>query len=79
MLCIVPSQKKHSHAHKDTSPVHACSLTQNTHHTHTIHTGAPLGAEETAATRKNLGWEFGEFDVPQDALAIFRQVCRKLA
>lgn len=40
---------------------------------HDVH-GAPLGAEETAATRKNLGWEFGEFEVPADALAIFRQV-----
>ncbi|KAF5835261.1 Transketolase, thiamine diphosphate binding domain-containing protein [Dunaliella salina] len=39
---------------------------------HDVH-GAPLGADETAATRKNLGWEFGEFEVPQDVLSIFRQ------
>jgi hypothetical protein len=31
---------------------------------HDVH-GAPLGAEETAATRKNLGWNFGEFEVPK--------------
>lgn len=29
---------------------------------HDVH-GAPLGPDETAATRKNLGWEFGEFEV----------------
>jgi len=39
--------------------------------THDVH-GAPLGAEETAATRKNLKWEFGEFEVPQDVYDIFR-------
>lgn len=36
--------------------------------------GAPLGAEETAATRKNLGWTYGEFEVPQDVYDVFRQV-----
>jgi transketolase len=35
--------------------------------------GAPLGAEETAATRKNLKWEFGEFEVPADVKDIFLQ------
>lgn len=30
--------------------------------THDVH-GAPLGPEETAATRKNLGWEYKEFEV----------------
>ncbi|CAK4073700.1 transketolase [Vibrio sp. 16] len=28
--------------------------------------GAPLGAEEIAATRKELGWEHGPFEIPQD-------------
>lgn len=28
--------------------------------------GAPLGAEEIANTRKNLGWEAAPFEVPQD-------------
>jgi transketolase len=28
--------------------------------------GSPLGAEEIVGARKNLGWEFGEFDVPAD-------------
>eukprot|EP00931_Biecheleriopsis_adriatica_P082101 TRINITY_DN554_c0_g1_i10.p1 TRINITY_DN554_c0_g1~~TRINITY_DN554_c0_g1_i10.p1 ORF type:complete len:766 (-),score=214.74 TRINITY_DN554_c0_g1_i10:67-2364(-) len=27
--------------------------------------GAPLGAEEADATRKQLGWKYGEFEVPQ--------------
>ncbi|KXZ42742.1 hypothetical protein GPECTOR_121g443 [Gonium pectorale] len=40
--------------------------------THDVH-GAPLGADETAATRKNLGWEHGEFEVPQDVYDVFRQ------
>jgi transketolase len=31
--------------------------------THEVH-GAPLGAEETAATRAALGWTHGPFDVP---------------
>ena len=41
---------------------------------HDVH-GAPLGAEETVETRKNLKWDFGEFEVPQDVMGIFRQVC----
>ncbi len=31
--------------------------------THEVH-GAPLGAEETAATRAALGWHYGPFEVP---------------
>ncbi|MFL0910852.1 transketolase [Vibrio parahaemolyticus] len=31
--------------------------------------GAPLGAEEIAATRKELGWEHGPFEVPQEVYA----------
>merc|ERR1712137_1329071 len=30
---------------------------------HDVH-GAPLGADETAATRENLKWENGPFEVP---------------
>lgn len=30
--------------------------------THDVH-GAPLGASETAATRENLKWPYGEFEV----------------
>lgn len=33
--------------------------------THDVH-GAPLGPEETAATRENLKWPYGEFEVPQE-------------
>ncbi|WP_394145727.1 transketolase [Vibrio atypicus] len=31
--------------------------------------GAPLGAEEIAATRKQLGWDFGPFEIPADVYA----------
>ncbi|MEX0334292.1 transketolase [Vibrio tubiashii] len=31
--------------------------------------GAPLGAEEIAATRKELGWEHGPFEIPADIYA----------
>lgn len=34
--------------------------------THDVH-GAPLGADETAATRENLKWPYGEFEVPNEA------------
>ncbi|MCP4943311.1 MAG: transketolase, partial [Planctomycetaceae bacterium] len=33
--------------------------------THDCH-GAPLGADEIAATRQQLGWEHGPFEIPQD-------------
>ncbi|MGC9461373.1 transketolase, partial [Vibrio genomosp. F10] len=33
--------------------------------THDCH-GAPLGAEEIAATRKQLGWEHGPFEIPSE-------------
>lgn len=39
--------------------------------THDVH-GAPLGADETAATRKNLGWEYGPFEVPNDVYDAFK-------
>lgn len=28
--------------------------------------GAPLGAEEIALVRKNIGWEYGPFEIPED-------------
>ncbi|HDY8066891.1 transketolase [Vibrio vulnificus] len=31
--------------------------------------GAPLGAEEIEATRKELGWEHGPFEIPQEVYA----------
>ncbi|MDO4694378.1 MAG: transketolase [Eikenella sp.] len=34
---------------------------EGSHKTH----GAPLGADEIAATRAHLGWEYGPFEVPQ--------------
>jgi transketolase len=39
--------------------------------THDVH-GAPLGPEETAATRANLKWEYPEFEVPQDVYDAMR-------
>jgi transketolase len=35
--------------------------------------GAALGPDEVKATRENLGWEYGEFEVPEDALAHMRK------
>jgi len=35
---------------------------QGTHNCH----GAPLGADEIIATRKTLGWNYGDFEVPTD-------------
>jgi transketolase len=32
--------------------------------THDVH-GAPLGKDETEATRKNLNWKYGEFEIPE--------------
>merc|ERR1719231_368916 len=40
----------------------------NKANTHDVH-GAPLGAEETAATRENLAWKYSEFEVPEDVKA----------
>lgn len=34
--------------------------------THDVH-GAPLGPEETKATRENLKWSYGEFEIPGEA------------
>jgi transketolase len=44
----------------------------NKAHTHTAH-GSPLGADEVAATRANLGWEYDPFDIPGDVLDHFRK------
>ncbi len=38
--------------------------------THDAH-GSPLGADELALTRKNLGWEFPEFTVPDEVRPLF--------
>lgn len=44
--------------------------------THDVH-GAPLGPEETAATRENLKWPHGEFEVPQDVYDAMRSNVKK--
>jgi len=42
--------------------------------------GSPLGAEEVAATRKNLGWGYGPFEIPNEVQATCRaQVAAKKA
>ncbi|MBY5035044.1 transketolase [Streptococcus gallolyticus] len=35
--------------------------------------GAPLGAEEAAATRANLGWDYAPFEVPAEVYADFKE------
>ncbi|MDX2095099.1 MAG: transketolase [Alphaproteobacteria bacterium] len=35
--------------------------------------GSPLGAEEIAGARKNLGWEAAPFEIPADILAAWRE------
>ncbi|ACK72438.1 transketolase [Gloeothece citriformis PCC 7424] len=44
--------------------------------THDVH-GSPLGNDEIKATRENLGWEYGPFEVPQDALSRFRKAVER--
>ena len=41
--------------------------------------GAPLGAEEIAAMRKNLSWTAKEFEVPEDVLNLWRAAGAKSA
>ena len=43
---------------------------------HDVH-GAPLGKDETAATRANLKWDHGEFEVPQTAYDVFGEVAKR--
>lgn len=46
---------------------------QGSHKTH----GAPLGAEEIAATRERLGWSHGPFEVPDDIRAAWGAVAER--
>ncbi|HEY9762823.1 MAG TPA: transketolase [Trichocoleus sp.] len=39
--------------------------------------GAALGADEIKATRENLGWSYGDFEVPEDALNHMRQAVER--
>ncbi len=41
--------------------------------THDVH-GAALGADEVAATRKELGWEFAPFEIPQEIYDAWNQI-----
>lgn len=40
--------------------------------TNAVH-GAPLGADEAAATRENLDWTYGPFEVPEEVYADFKE------
>lgn len=40
--------------------------------TNAVH-GAPLGEEETAAARENLGWNYAPFEVPEEVYADFKE------
>ncbi|KAK9790779.1 hypothetical protein WJX73_009714 [Symbiochloris irregularis] len=42
----------------------------NKANTHGVH-GAPLGGDETAATRDELKWEYGEFEIPDSVYKLF--------
>lgn len=44
--------------------------------THDVH-GAPLGAAETEATRKNLKWPYGEFEVPKQVYDLFAEAGKR--
>ncbi|MDR1694725.1 MAG: transketolase [Lactobacillaceae bacterium] len=39
--------------------------------------GSPLGAEETAALRKSLGWSYPAFEIPRDILKDWREAGKK--
>lgn len=39
--------------------------------------GAPLGADENKLTRENLGWTYGAFEVPEDALSHMRKAVER--
>lgn len=41
--------------------------------------GSPLGAEETALVRKNLGWEYAPFVIPDNIIAAWRAAGQKSA
>ncbi|MFY2507032.1 transketolase [Vibrio pectenicida] len=61
-------------AKSDPRPTLICTKTiigfgsPNKSGSHDCH-GAPLGADEIAATRKQLGWEHGPFEIPADVYA----------
>ena len=48
----------------------------NRQNTAGIH-GAALGGDEIQATRENLGWSYGDFEVPADALNHMRQAVER--
>ncbi len=51
---------------------HIANGAPNAHDTAEAH-GAPLGKEEIAATKKNLGWTLPEFAVPDEVYALFKE------
>ncbi len=41
--------------------------------------GSPLGEEEITATKKNLGWDHGPFEIPQEVLGMWRAIGTRCA
>ena len=39
--------------------------------------GAPLGEDETALTRRQLGWNYGTFEIPQEVYGQYRQAIER--
>lgn len=39
--------------------------------------GSPLGEEETALMREKLGWKYGPFEVPNEALKLWRESAKR--
>ncbi len=48
----------------------------NKANSHDVH-GAALGDEEVKATREHLGWNYPEFEIPEDALNHYRKAIEK--
>ena len=71
-------------AHKSDKPtLIACKTTigfgaPNKQGTSKVH-GAPLGAEELALMKKQLGWEYEPFEVPDEVIATWRAAGQKSA
>ena len=46
--------------------------------TNAVH-GAPLGADETAATRQALGWDYEPFEIPEQVYADSKKMLQTVA
>lgn len=48
----------------------------NKANTHGVH-GSPLGTDEANATRENLKWEYGEFEIPKSVYDLFEDTQKR--